>query len=73
MLSMNVHLARARDLMLKAVLPDRAIGAFVNAALDGTGQKSRLGAAWKGLTEDAFEASVNAAEALRELRKAIGG
>lgn len=70
---MNAHLTRARELMLKAILPDRAVGAFVNAALDGTGRQSRLGAAWKGLTEDVFEASANATEALRELRKAIGG
>lgn len=52
---MNLNFRAARDVLFKAALPDRAVAGFVNAALDGSGQTSKLSATLKGLKEDAFE------------------
>jgi len=38
-----------------ALLPDRTVSNFLDAALDGTGQKSKLVETWKGTQQDMFE------------------
>ncbi len=68
---MNVHFANARSLMKKALLPDRTVGGFMDAALDGSGKSSRTKAALKGLGQDVFELAVNPAKALVELGRGL--
>lgn len=70
---MNVHLANARSLISKALLPDKTVAGFVNAALDGTGKTSRTKATLQGLGQDAFELAVNPPRALVELGRALFG
>ncbi len=52
---MNVHLQSARDRLVRSLLPDRTVAGFVDAALDGSGKRSKLSGALKGMKEDVFE------------------
>ncbi|MFN7132007.1 MAG: hypothetical protein ACK4N5_07985 [Myxococcales bacterium] len=52
---MTTPLARARSILVRSLLPDRTVAGFVDAALDGSGRRSRAGGALAGLKEDAFE------------------
>lgn len=71
---MNVHFSRAGQLLKAAVLPDRTVGRFVNAALDGSSQrKNAYAEAAKGLGQDAFELAVNPAKALVALGRGLFG
>jgi len=51
--------ANTRTLARTAVLPDKTVGGFIDAALDGSGSsRPALGAA-RGAAQDVFEAVVN--------------
>ena len=68
----NLHFANARNLLKKAFLPDRTVARFTDAALDGSGQKSKAKETLRGLGEDVFELAVNPAKALVELGRGFG-
>lgn len=69
---MNIHLQAAKRLMRSALLPDKTVAGWVDAALDGTGRRG-AGPVLRGLREDTFEVVVNPFKALVELGRAIGG
>ncbi len=68
---MNVHFTNARNLLARAVLPDRTYANFLNAALDGSGQTRKLPATVKGVGQDLFEVVALPPKALLELGKGI--
>lgn len=51
----RIHFERARNRFQSGLLPDKAMGGFVNAALDGTGRLHPWKEAARGLAKDARE------------------
>lgn len=70
---MNLHLSRAGQLFKTALLPDRTVSRFIDAALDGSGQKSKAKEAFRGMGEDLFEVVNHSGKAIAELGRAIRG
>ncbi len=68
---MNVHFTNARNLLARAALPDRTLGGFVNAALDGSGQTKRLPSTLKGAGQDLFEVVTLPPRAVLALGKGV--